>query len=48
MKQTKILATLGPSSYEKETFKKLVEAGLNCARLNFSHGDYEFHRQNIA
>lgn len=47
MKQTKILATLGPSSYEKETFKKLVAAGLNCARLNFSHGDYEFHKYNI-
>ncbi len=47
MKQTKILATLGPSSYERETFKQLVEAGLNCARLNFSHGDHEFHKSNI-
>ncbi len=47
MKQTKILATLGPSSCKKETFIELVEAGLNCARLNFSHGDYEFHGENI-
>lgn len=47
MKQTKILATLGPSSYEKATFIELVKAGLNCARLNFSHGDHEFHKKNI-
>ncbi len=47
MKQTKILATLGPSSYEKEIFVELVKAGLNCARMNFSHGDHEFHKKNI-
>ncbi|MFV0499243.1 MAG: pyruvate kinase [Bacilli bacterium] len=47
MKQTKILATLGPSSYEKKIFVELVKAGLNCARLNFSHGDYDFHKRNI-
>lgn len=47
MKQTKILATLGPSCNQKETFVKLVEAGLNCARLNFSHGDQVDHKKNI-
>lgn len=47
MKHTKIVATLGPSSNTKEVFVELVEAGLNCARLNFSHGDHEFHKKNI-
>ncbi len=41
MKRTKIVCTLGPASEDKEIFKKLVENGLNVARLNFSHGDHE-------
>lgn len=40
-KRTKIVATLGPSSWDKKTFTKMVEAGLNVARLNFSHGSFE-------
>ncbi len=47
MKQTKILATIGPSSSDKDIFMQLVDNGLNCARLNFSHGDHGFHKQNI-
>ncbi len=47
MKQTKIIATLGPSCSEREVFEQLVDNGLNCARLNFSHGDHEFHGENI-
>ncbi len=38
--RTKILATLGPATSEKDTIKKMMEAGLDGVRLNFSHGDY--------
>ena len=40
-KQTKIIATIGPSSSSKEVLKELIQSGMNVARLNFSHGDYE-------
>lgn len=43
MKKTKIVATLGLVSDSKETLKKLVENGMNVARLNFSHGSHEWH-----
>ena len=46
-KRTKIVGTLGPSSSDYETQKKLVESGLNIARLNFSHGDHATHLKNI-
>ena len=41
MKKTKIVCTLGPASSDDDTFRKLVENGLNVARFNFSHGDHE-------
>lgn len=47
MKKTKIVCTIGPSSERKEMFSELVKAGLNVARLNFSHGDYEEHGMRI-
>lgn len=47
MKKTKIVCTLGPASSDKEVFKKLVESGLNVARLNFSHGDHEEQLERI-
>lgn len=40
-KRTRIVATLGPATEDKKQIKALVEAGLNIARLNFSHGTYE-------
>ncbi|MDX1518527.1 MAG: pyruvate kinase, partial [Gammaproteobacteria bacterium] len=45
MRRTKILATLGPASCEKETIRQLIVAGVNVFRLNMSHGDHEFHHQ---
>lgn len=41
MKQTKIIATIGPASWDVPMLVKLVEAGVNIARINFSHGDEE-------
>lgn len=40
MKRTKIIATLGPASDTKEKIKQLIEAGMNVARINFSHGNH--------
>jgi pyruvate kinase len=47
MCKTKIICTLGPSSDNKETFKKLVENGLSVARLNLSHGDQDYIQKLI-
>jgi pyruvate kinase len=46
-RHTKIIGTLGPASSTYEVQKSLIEAGLNIARLNFSHGDHETHARNI-
>ncbi len=43
MKKTKIVATLGLVSDSREVLKKLIENGMNVARLNFSHGSHEWH-----
>lgn len=45
MRRTKIVCTIGPSSEHPETIRGLVEAGMNVARLNFSHGDHRVHRR---
>jgi pyruvate kinase len=45
--RTKIVCTLGPSSATREAIKSLVEAGLNVARVNFSHGTHEQHAATI-
>ena len=42
-KKTKIVATLGPSSQDYQTVEKMIKAGVNVFRLNFSHGSYENH-----
>ncbi|MGX7059241.1 pyruvate kinase [Vagococcus humatus] len=47
MKKTKIVCTIGPASESVETLVKLMEAGMNVCRLNFSHGDYEEHGNRI-
>lgn len=47
MKKTKIICTLGPSSSDKNTIAKMANAGMNVARLNFSHGTHEDHAKKI-
>ncbi len=42
---TKIIATLGPASEDRETIEALIAAGMDVARLNFSHGDHDWHRR---
>lgn len=44
MKRTKIVATIGPSSESKSMMEKLISAGMNVGRLNFSHGSYANHQ----
>jgi pyruvate kinase len=45
--RTKIIATVGPASADKEMLTRLVEAGVSMFRLNFSHGTHEAHQQVI-
>ncbi len=42
-KQTKIVATIGPSSSDPEVLRAMIRAGMNVARINFSHGDHATH-----
>ncbi|MCW3067914.1 MAG: pyk [Solirubrobacterales bacterium] len=47
MRRTKIVATIGPASREPETLVRLVEAGMDVARLNYSHGTLEEHAETV-
>jgi pyruvate kinase len=47
MRRTNIVATLGPVSSDPDTLEKLIRAGMNVARLNYSHGTHEEHRQRL-
>ncbi|BCG58484.1 pyruvate kinase [Paenibacillus sp. URB8-2] len=47
MRKSKIVCTIGPASESLENLKKLILAGMNVARLNFSHGDFEEHGARI-
>jgi len=47
MKKTKIVATLGPSTDNKNKIKKLIKEGVDIFRLNLSHGDHSYHRNLI-
>ncbi|HEX2085876.1 MAG TPA: pyruvate kinase [Solirubrobacteraceae bacterium] len=45
MRRTKIVATIGPASRDREVLVRMVEAGMDVARLNFSHGTHEQHAE---
>ncbi|MEG0894744.1 MAG: pyruvate kinase [Oscillospiraceae bacterium] len=47
MKKTKIVCTLGPSSNNEDTIIEMISNGMNVARLNFSHGDHQYHKATI-
>lgn len=47
LKRTKIVATLGPASSNEQMIKEMYKNGLDVCRLNFSHGDYDVHKNNI-
>jgi pyruvate kinase len=47
LRKTKIVCTIGPASESLEQLKRLIQSGMNVARLNFSHGDYEEHGRRI-
>ncbi|WP_340067054.1 pyruvate kinase [Ascidiimonas aurantiaca] len=46
-KKTKIVATLGPATSKKEILKKMIQAGVNVFRINFSHADYDSVKERI-
>lgn len=47
MARTKIVATIGPSSDDPDTIRKMLQAGMNVARVNFSHGNHDSHRATV-
>jgi pyruvate kinase len=46
MRRTKIVATIGPASRDLDTLTRMIQAGMDVARLNFSHGSREIHAEN--
>ena len=47
MRKTKIICTLGPASTNEEMLEKMLKAGMDVARVNFSHGTHEGHGKTI-
>ncbi|ADL13363.1 pyruvate kinase [Acetohalobium arabaticum] len=47
MRRTKIVCTIGPGSDDEETLSQLIDAGMNVARMNFSHGNHQEHKERI-
>jgi len=48
MKSTKIVCTIGPKSHDEDTLLQMARAGMDIVRINFSHGNYDFHRETIS
>ena len=47
MLKTKIVCTIGPASRSEKVMTEMLKAGMNVARLNFSHGDHASHKEVI-
>lgn len=47
MRKTKIICTIGPATSSEEMMRRLIENGMNVARLNFSHGEHAAHKKTI-
>ncbi len=47
MRKTKIVATIGPASRDPDMLARMIEAGMDVARLNFSHGSNDLHEENV-
>ena len=47
MKRTKIICTMGPNTNDRAMMKELAEHGMDVARFNFSHGDYEEQKMRL-
>ena len=47
MRKTKIVCTLGPASEKEEVLRQMIQAGMNVARINFSHGSHEEHQKKL-
>ncbi len=48
LRKTKIVCTIGPTSDDYEIMKRLLQTGMNVARLNFAHGSHDEHRERVA
>ena len=47
MRKTKVICTIGPASDDEKILTKMMQAGMNVARCNFSHGDHAQHQKRI-
>ena len=47
MKKTKIICTIGPSCQNEKTLEEMIKKGMNVARINFSHGTEQEHKDVI-